>query len=132
MPTSEGALARNFPWTRFRGRSPRIPTLVRLGDIVSGWTLGVTIFAVVKTVFGASWNAERCTKAIALDIGAAAKWARMKFDVTHVSRSAMFAGEADIQSIDNRRRPASRRRVHEFSLTPDHLKSKHFASPNGA
>jgi hypothetical protein len=91
---------------------------VRLGSIVSGWTLGITILAVVKTVLGTSWNAERRTKAIALYIGAAAKWARIKFDVTHVSGSAMFAGEAAIESINNRRRSASRRCVHEFSLTP--------------
>jgi hypothetical protein len=81
---------------------------VRLRDIVSSWPLGVTILAVVKAVLGASWNAERRTKAIALYIGAAAKWARIKFHVTHVSGSAMFVGEAVIESIDNRRWPASR------------------------
>jgi hypothetical protein len=85
---------------------------VRLRDIVSGWPLGVTILAVVKTVLGTSWNAERRTKAIALYIGAAAKWARIEFHVIHVSGSAMFAGEAAaIESIDNRRWSASRRFV---------------------
>jgi hypothetical protein len=103
---------------------------VRLRDIVSGWPLGVTILAVVKTVLGTSWNAERRTKAIALYIGAAAKWARIKFHVTHVSGSAMFVGEAAIESIDNRRWSASRLFVDQFSLTPDHSKPKHFASPN--
>jgi hypothetical protein len=103
---------------------------VRLRDIVSGWPLGVTILTVVKTVLGTSWNAERRTEAIALYIGAAAKWARIKFHVTHVSGSAMFAGEAVIESIDNRRRSASLRFVHQFSLTPGPLKPKHFASPN--
>jgi hypothetical protein len=58
---------------------------VRFRDIVSGWSLGVTILAVVKTVLGTSCNAERRTKAIALYIGAAAKWARIKFHITHVS-----------------------------------------------
>jgi hypothetical protein len=80
---------------------------VRVRDIVSGWPLGVTILAVVKTVLGTSWNAERRTKAIALYIGAAAKWARIKFHVTHVSGSAMFAGEAAIENIENRRWSAS-------------------------
>jgi hypothetical protein len=76
---------------------------MRLRDIVPSRPLGVTILAVVKTVLGTSWNAERRTKAIALDIGAPAKWARIKFHVTHVSGSAMFVGETAIESIDNRR-----------------------------
>jgi hypothetical protein len=101
---------------------------VRLRDIVSGWTLGVTILAVVKTVLGTSWNTKRSTKAVALYIGAAAKWARIKFHVTHDSGSAMFAGEAAIESIDDRRRSASRRFV--FSLAPASSKPKYFALPN--
>jgi hypothetical protein len=38
----------------------------------------------------------------------------------------MFAGEAVIESIDNRRRSASLRFVHQFSLTPDPLKTQIF------
>jgi hypothetical protein len=41
----------------------------------------------------------------------------------------MFAGEAVIESIDNRRRSASLRFVHQFSLTPDPLKTQIFAAP---
>jgi hypothetical protein len=90
----------SFPRTRYGGLPARIPTIVRLRDIVCGWPLGVTILAVVKTVVGTSWNSERRTKAIALYIGAAAKWARIKFHVTHVPGSAMFAGEAAGESIE--------------------------------
>jgi hypothetical protein len=42
--------------------------------------------------------------------------------------SPMFAGEAVIESIDNRRRSASLRFVHQFSLTPDPLKTQIFCS----
>jgi hypothetical protein len=67
---------------------------VRFRDIVSGWPLGIAILAVVKTVLETSWDTERRTKAIALYIGAAAKWARIEFHFTHVSASAA------IESID--------------------------------
>jgi hypothetical protein len=63
---------------------------MRLCNISCGWPLGVTILAIVKTVFGIGCNAERRTKAIALYIGAAAKWARIEFDITHVPSSAML------------------------------------------
>jgi hypothetical protein len=52
-------------------------------------TLSVTILAVVETVLGFGWHTERSAKAIALYIGAAAKWTRIKFGVTHVSNSAV-------------------------------------------
>jgi hypothetical protein len=78
---------------------------VRLHDIVCGRPLGVTILAVVKTVLGASWNTERRTKAIALYVGTAAKWAGIKFHVTHVPGSAMFGVEAAAESIDGFRQP---------------------------
>jgi hypothetical protein len=97
---TQDVLARSFQRTRCRGRSARIPTIVRSRDIVCGWPLGVTILAVVKAVLGTSLNAERRTKAFALYIGAAAKWARIKFHVTHVPGSALFLGEAAILSIE--------------------------------
>jgi hypothetical protein len=50
-------------------------------------------------------DTERRTKAIALYIGAAAKWARIKFHVTHVPGSAMFGVEAAAESIDGFRQP---------------------------
>jgi hypothetical protein len=82
---------------------------VRLRDIVSGWPLGVTILAVVKTILGTSWNAERRTKAIALYISAAAKWARIKFYVTHISGSAMFlSSPPPVQRRPIPRHPAHR------------------------
>jgi hypothetical protein len=62
--------------------------------------LGVTILAVVKTVFGGHWNAEGRTKAIALYIGAAAKRARIKFHVTHFPGSAMLADAAAGENIE--------------------------------
>jgi hypothetical protein len=68
-----------FPRTRCRGAAARVPPIVRLGDIGCGWPLGVTILAVVKTVFGAGGNTERHAKAIGLYIGAAAKRAWIKF-----------------------------------------------------
>jgi hypothetical protein len=68
---------------RRRHATTCIPPIVRLRNIGGGWPLGVTILAIVKTVFGVGWNTERRTKAIALYIGAAAKRARIKFDVTH-------------------------------------------------
>ena len=89
-----GVLARSFPRTRRRRRSAPIPTIVRLRHIVSCWPLGVTILAVVKTVLGTSWNAERRTKAIAPYIGATAKWARIKFHVTHVSKLRDVCGRS--------------------------------------
>jgi hypothetical protein len=52
-------------------------------------TLRVTILAVVKTVLGFGWHTERSAKAITLYIGATAKWAGIKFGVTHVSNSAL-------------------------------------------
>jgi hypothetical protein len=65
---------------------------VRLRDIGCRWPLCVTVFAVIKTIFGAGWNSERHTKAIALYIGAAAKWAWIQFHVSHVPGSVMFGG----------------------------------------
>jgi hypothetical protein len=61
--------------------SARVPPIVRLRDIGCGWPLGVTILAVVKTVFRTGWNTERRTKALGLYIGAAAKRAWIKFRV---------------------------------------------------
>ena len=52
--------------------------------------MGVTILAIGKTVFGVCWHTERGAKAVAMYIAAAAKWARIKFDVTHVLYSAML------------------------------------------
>jgi len=72
-----------FPRNSCRGLTTCIPPIVRPRNIGCGWPLGVTILAIVKAVFGVGWNTERRTKAIALYIGAAAKWARIKFDVTH-------------------------------------------------
>jgi hypothetical protein len=74
----------------YRGLAACIPPIMRPRNIGCGWTLGVTILAIVKTVFGVGWHTERGAKAIALYIGAAAKWARIKFDVTHVLDSAML------------------------------------------
>jgi hypothetical protein len=73
---------------------------VRLRDIGSGWSLGVAILAIVKTVFGGSGNTERRTKTIALYIGAAAKWARIKFHVTHVQGSEILANAAASENIE--------------------------------
>jgi hypothetical protein len=87
----------SFPRTRYRGLSACIPTIVRLRDIACRWPLGVTILAVVKTVLGTSWNTERRTKAIALYIGAAAKWARIKIHVTHVPGSAMLRAKRPLK-----------------------------------
>jgi hypothetical protein len=84
LPFRIRLLARSFPRTRRRGRSARIPTVVCLRDIVSGWPLGIAILAVVKAVLGTSRNAERDTKAIALYVGAATKWARIELHFTHV------------------------------------------------
>jgi hypothetical protein len=81
------------PRHQCRCLSARIPPIVRLRDIGSGWTLGVTILAVVKAVFGGCWNAERRAKAIALYIGAAAKWARIKLHVTHVAQFSARAAK---------------------------------------
>jgi hypothetical protein len=47
--------------------------------------LCVTILAVVKTVLGFCRHTKRSAKAVTLYIGAAAKWARIKFGVTHDS-----------------------------------------------
>jgi hypothetical protein len=64
--------------------------------------LGVTILTIVKTVLGAGWKTERSTKAIALYIGAAAKWAWIKIHVIHVPASAiMLADAAASENIDN-------------------------------
>jgi hypothetical protein len=63
---------------------------MRPRNIGCRWTLCVTILAIVKTVFGVCWHTERGAKAIALYIGAAAKWARIKFDVTHALDSAIL------------------------------------------
>jgi hypothetical protein len=68
--------------------------------------LGVTILAIVKAVFGVGWNTERRTKAIALYIGAAAKWARIKFDVTHdqARHACRRSGQPKYEkAYDNRR-----------------------------
>lgn len=73
-----------FSRNGYRGLIACIPPIMRPCNIGCGGTLGVTILAIVKTVFGVSWNTERGAKAIALYICAAAKWARIKFDVTHV------------------------------------------------
>jgi hypothetical protein len=67
--------------------------------MVCGRPLGVTILAVVKTILGTNWNAERRTEALAPYIGAAAKGARVKFHITHVSGSPMFADEAAIEGM---------------------------------
>jgi hypothetical protein len=56
--------------------------------------LGVTILAIVKAVLGAGWKTERRTKAIALYIGAAAKWAWIKIHVIHVQVSAIMLVDA--------------------------------------
>jgi hypothetical protein len=64
--------------------------------------LGVTILAIVKAVFGVGWNTERRTKAIALYIGAAAKRARIKFEVTHDSGSPTLADAAASQNMKRR------------------------------
>jgi hypothetical protein len=90
-----GTCARN-DW---RGLSPRIPPIVRLRDIGCR-PLGVTILAVVKTVFGGSWNTERRTKTIALYIGAAAKWTRIKFHITHVLDSVILANATAGENIE--------------------------------
>jgi hypothetical protein len=58
--------------------------------------------SVPKAVFGVGRNTERRTKAIALYIGAAAKWARIKFDVTHDPRLAMLADAAASQKMKRR------------------------------
>jgi hypothetical protein len=92
-----------FPRNRYRDPSARIPPIVRRRDVACGWPLGVTILAVVKTVFGGSWNAEGRTKAIALYIGAAAKRARIKFHVTHFPGSAMLADAAAGENIERLR-----------------------------
>jgi hypothetical protein len=60
---------------------------MRFSNIGCGGTLGVTVPAIVKTVRGVGGHTERGAKAIAADIGAAAKWARIKFDVAHLPRS---------------------------------------------
>jgi hypothetical protein len=88
------------PRNRFRRLSARIPPIVCFCGIVSRWPLGVTILAVVKTVFGAGRNTERRTKTIALYIGAAAKWARIKFHVIHVPGSAILADAASSENIN--------------------------------
>jgi hypothetical protein len=63
---------------------------MRPRNIGCRWTLCVTILAIVKTVFGVCWHTERGAKAIALYICAAAKWARIEFDITHVPGSEML------------------------------------------
>jgi hypothetical protein len=100
---------------------------VRRRDIACGWPLGVTILAVVKTVFGGSWNAEGRTKAIALYIGAAAKRTRIKFHVTHFPGSAMLADTSageNIERLRENRRSVFRQFVHQLSLTPSASKPK--------
>ena len=79
-----------FPRNSYRGLAASIPPIMRPRNIGCGWTLGVTILAIVKTVVGVGRHTERGAKAIALYIGAAAKWARIKFDVTHVLDSAVI------------------------------------------
>jgi hypothetical protein len=115
-----------FPRNRYRGLSAHIPPIVRRRGIRCGRPLGVTILAVVKTVFGGSWNAEGRTKAIALYIGAAAKRARIKFHVTHFPGSAMLAEATASENIErlNNRRSVFRQFVHQLSLTPSASKPK--------
>jgi hypothetical protein len=93
-------LAGIFSRTRRRAPSAPIPTIVCLRDIGCRWPLCVAILAVVKTIFGASWNSERRTKAIALYVAAAAKWAWIKLYVTHDPGSVMFAGEAACENTE--------------------------------
>jgi hypothetical protein len=65
-------------------------------NIGCGWTLGVIVLAIVETVRAVGSQPERPAEAIALYIGAAAKWARIEFDVAHahVPDSHAFAKPA--------------------------------------
>jgi hypothetical protein len=63
-------------------------------------TLRVTIFAVVKTVLGFCRHTKRSAKAITLYIGATAKWARIKFGVTHDSNPALLARSPGARGSD--------------------------------
>ena len=97
-----------------RGVTARIPQIMRPCDIGCGRPLGVTILAIVETILGAGWNTKRRAEAIALYIGAAAKWARIKFDVTHVPGSAMRAGAAAGQIS----KAVCQRRLHLRTICP--------------
>src|ERR1700722_19124356 len=77
-----------------------VPAIVRLCGIGCCRPLGIAILAVIKTVFGGRWNGEGRTKTVALDIGAAAKWARIKFHITHVPGSAMFSKAAAGENVE--------------------------------
>jgi hypothetical protein len=79
---------------RRRGLSTSVPSCVRLRDVGCGWTLGVTVLAIVKAVLGTGWKTERGTKAIALYIGTAAKWAWTKIHIIHVPASAIMLADA--------------------------------------
>jgi hypothetical protein len=65
------------------GLAACIPPIMCPGNIGCGGTLGVTVLAIVEAVRGICWNTERGAEAIALYIGAAAKWTRIQFDVAH-------------------------------------------------
>ena len=57
------------------GRAARVPTILCLRNISCRGTLGITILAIDETIFGRGRSTERRTKAIAVYVGPAAKWA---------------------------------------------------------
>lgn len=65
---------------------------MRLCNVGRGWPLCVAILAIVETILGAYGNTVHRAKAIARDIGAATKWARIWFHVRHIPASKVLCG----------------------------------------
>ena len=72
---------------------------MRLCDVGCGRPLCVAVLAIVETIFRADGNTEHCTKAIAGDIGAAAKWAWTWFYVGHVQSEHVQSERYGLQAV---------------------------------